>query len=186
VIVRRFLDTAFIVCNLLAVGFFAVSFIKSEVNAQADTTVLGAYTEVPAPQYAEQQLAQLAKQINNVRATNNLQPFTQSSTLDAVAEARATDMSMHAYYAHKSPSGKLFDDIMADQGTKNIGFACENLNMAETSAPDAFIKSWLDSPSHKQCLLDGRTKLAGYAITKVLISNGVPINQYVVVAIYSE
>lgn len=183
----RFWDAAFILCNVIAIAFLSLTFMRANASANPDSSVLSANTtNIPAPEYAEQQLAAMASQINTLRAEKGLKPLKQSTELDTVADLRAADMSKNAYYAHRSPTGELFDDIMTRQGITDIGYACENLNMAETSDAGGFIKSWLNSGSHRQCLLDDRTDSAGYAITKIHVSNGIPINQYVVVAIYTQ
>lgn len=185
--VRRVFDGLFIACNLLAIGLLSVSFVQAEASSDLNQTVLSASTSnVPAPQYAEVQLQELAQKINQVRAEKGLQPLKQSSALDSVADARAEDMAKNAYYAHRSPSGQFFDDVMKSQGIKVGTYACENLNMAEAADAENFVQTWLASKPHKDCLLDRRITSAGYAIAKIHVSNGVPINQYVVVAIYGQ
>lgn len=183
----KFWDAVFIVCNVFAIAFLSVTFVRANANANPVSSVLSARTtNVPAPEYAEQQLATLAQLINDKRAKAGLKQLTQSTQLDQVADLRAADMSNEAYYAHRSPTGELFDDVMTQQGITNVGYACENLNMAETSDPAQFLNSWLNSDSHRQCLLNDRLDSAGYAITKIHVSNGIPLNQYVVVAIYTQ
>lgn len=179
--VRRLLDNTVFAASI----FLAVIIMASFVNASA-TPETTPNTDVPKPQYAEQQLSVIAERVNATRIASGLQPLAQSKELDQVAESRARDMAENAYYAHQGANGTYFYDIMKQKGVE-AGYACENLDLSENLNTNEFMNDWLGSTTgHRECLLDNRVTEAGYAITKILVSNGVPINEYAVVAIYGQ
>lgn len=178
---------AIIGANLLASLIFACIFIfadSSSANVK-QPTVLGE-TTLSAPVYSDSELDQIAKIVNQKREVAGLKPLLQSPKLDAIAAQRAADMQSNAYYAHKSPNGQYFNDLMTDQGI-SFTYACENLNLAEEASPEKFVDSWLESKAgHRECLLSKSHVSAGYAISTVELNNGLNIKQKVIVAIYSD
>ena len=181
---KDFLSLIIISCLLVALGFIG-SFVSSySAVARSNSTVLGSQKVAP-PKYSDPLLQQTVNQINAKRTSNNLPLLRQSPELDALAGQRAADMAQNGYYAHKGSDGKFFSDHMKEQNIP-YRFACENLNIASYPLPADYVSSWLDSRPHKQCMLKESHLSAGYAIAKVSSIDGIPTDQTVIVAIYSD
>ena len=181
--------SAIIAVNVLvSFGLFA-GFLLNFTNSTSARTpeVLSNSTinSTPSNTYQNAELEATVDLVNQTRSANNVSTLIRSPELDAIAEARAQDMKSRVYYAHKSPDGRYFNNLM-DEKQLPYTFACENLNINETTDPDYFVKSWLNSPAHKDCMLrNGHTK-AGYAVVDVPIKTNTSDHYTVIVAIYSD
>ncbi len=128
---------------------------------------------------------QIFAEVNRERSSKNLSPLVKNAELAKVAEMRAADMSTNHYYAHLSPSGKYYYDLMID----DYGFSCENLGLELSLAAGIFVDSWLQSSSgHRDCMLNPKITQAGYAVRELKPLNASPADtpSYIVVAIHAE
>ncbi len=185
---RRFGHNLIIVANLLIVLFLMLYYFRqySVATAIQASTVSTSTTTYKAPQYTDPGIQDIADRVNSVRVQGGTGRLSQSAELDQIATMRANDMANREYYAHKSPEGSLFNNLM-DQNSLKYSYACENLNLADSMAPSTFVESWLASQAgHRECLLENTHTKAGYAISHISSKNGILINQTVVVAIYSD
>jgi uncharacterized protein YkwD len=143
---------------------------RPEVQAVTDTRFI-ARPDAPDPNH-------ILEMVNSIRSEAGLNPLEPNEMLSAAAENRARDMSMGAYYAHRSPEGRYYYDELPD-----VGYSCENLNLSFSMREERHLEDWLKSPDHRRCLLDGRLRHAGYAVLRV-DNAGQP--SYLLVAIHSE
>lgn len=108
----------------------------------------------------ESQLLQIA---NQARTSRGLPPVQLDDRLTAIARSRSIDMVARNYFSHQNPDGKYFEDYLAEAG---IGFqkageilAQNNYDEGQTAA--VAIDGFLNSPPHRDILLDGEYTRVG-------------------------
>lgn len=84
---------------------------------------------------------------NETRRTLGLPELAYSFTLAAAAQAKADDMLVHQYFAHKSPSGRTPWTWIREAGYAYL-HAGENLAIRYESAEDV-LGGWMASPTHR-------------------------------------
>ena len=96
---------------------------------------------------------EMLKRINDFRQENGLHPLVLSEPLGIAAERKASDMAKRDYVAHVSPDGQdpqeLLDEVGYDYNTA-VG---ENI-AAGHQGTEATFKQWLNSPEHREIMLD--------------------------------
>jgi uncharacterized protein YkwD len=176
----------------LFLGVFITSFVASLLFSLARPGLIYApVAATPYSSYAQntsrKSLAddiQISELVNAERSKIGLTAVIRNKELDMVAQSRATDMVTRSYYAHKSPDGSYFYDLLK-QRQISVSYACENLDLAPVVSSQVFVTDWLSSTQgHKECMLSAHTTYAGYAVAR-LQSFGLETPEYVVVAIYA-
>lgn len=123
--------------------------------------------------------------VNKERLDSGLQPLEKNVVLTHLAEQRAQDMSLNNYYAHKNLAGKLFYNVLADDGYK-VDYGCENLDLDFTTEPSTYVSSWMKSTAgHRECLLNATVTQAGYAVAPIANYSTQDRPSYVIVAIHA-
>lgn len=99
---------------------------------------------------------------NIERQKKGLPTLSENATLDQAAAAKAQNMFSENYWAHFAPSGKTPWDFILGAGYK-FTFAGENLakNFYES---DAVVGAWMNSPTHRDNLLNPKYKDIGIAV----------------------
>ncbi len=120
---------------------------------------------------------------NNRRNANGASTLTINSKLNQAAQAKANDMVKRDYWSHNTPDGEepwIFFDAAGYLYQK----AGENLAYGFSSS-DATVTGWMNSPSHRDNLLDvSFTEVGfGFANSQNFNDSG---NQTVVVAMYGR
>jgi hypothetical protein len=152
---------------------FALSGIWQHVP-RAHTAVLAYATSVSKES--------LLEETNTQRTNNGRDKLELNSKLSEAAQAKANDMSRRDYWSHNTPDGKepwVFID--------NTGYVYEKAgeNLAYGFASSAStVAGWMNSPSHKENLLDSAFKEVGfgYANSENYQATG---EQTIVVAMYA-
>lgn len=98
---------------------------------------------------------------NESRLANNESPLVRNSTLDTAATLKATDMVQNNYFSHDSPSGITPWHWFTMAGYSFL-YAGENLAINFTESRDVQ-KAWMDSPTHRENLLNVHFKEIGMA-----------------------
>ena len=114
---------------------------------------------------------------NEARAAAGLPPLARDARLDGIARGHAEDMAERGYFMHDSPEGLDPTDRAAAAGyacEKRVGAVVwtgvgENIYMSGHAAytvPVAAgaVDSWMDSPGHRQNILDGRYDRLGVGV----------------------
>ena len=115
---------------------------------------------------------------NEARAAAGLAPLDRDGRLDGIARGHAADMAARGYFAHDTPGG-----LDPTGRAAAAGYACEKrvgavvwTGVAEniyTSGPHGgytagmaagAVDSWMDSPGHRQNILDGRYDRLGVGV----------------------
>jgi len=134
-----------------------------EVGANVTTAVVElassdvAYT-------AETYLAKVFKLVNEARTDAGLNALTGLDALKPLADLRAAEASVQ--FSHKRPDGRSCGTVFADGGLY-YSYAGENLAYG-FAEPEALVKAWLNSKSHRDNLLSSNFLSAelGYYINE--------------------
>lgn len=96
--------------------------------------------------------AEVFAQVNAERTAHGLPALTVSPALVKAAQAKANDMAVNGYFAHKSPIGKCLSTFLGLAGYR-YSVAGENLaqNWMETGP---LVQAWMKSPTHRANILD--------------------------------
>lgn len=112
---------------------------------------------------------------NQTRQSLGLQPLIENQKLNQAAQLKAENMVQNNYFAHISPTGVTPWHWFSQVGY-NYRYAGENLAIGFFDSEEVY-EAWLNSPSHKENILNPKYKEVG---TAVLGGFG-PNNAFVVV-----
>lgn len=101
-------------------------------------------------------------EINKIRAANGLPLLIENPKLNVAALLKAQDMIENDYFSHYSPTGKAPWDWFS-AAKYNYKYAGENLALNFWNDQEA-VQAWLDSPTHKENILNPNYKETGLAI----------------------
>ncbi|MBM3205495.1 hypothetical protein FJZ41_01425 [Candidatus Shapirobacteria bacterium] len=107
---------------------------------------------------------------NQKRAEQGLNPLTVNGQLNEAAQRKAGDMFAFNYWSHVSPSGRSPWSFFQEVGYKYL-FAGENL-ARDFMNSDAVVSAWMNSPTHRDNILNGNYKEIGLAVVNGTL-NGV-------------
>jgi hypothetical protein len=160
----------------LLIGFYLLNQSVIKFVSLVKPGVLGYSSEITAQKVLDQTNAQ--------RQQNGLQPLQYNSVLSESATKKAQDMFANNYWAHNSPSGTTPWDFFKSVGYK-YSVAGENL-ARDFYDTDSLIKAWMDSPTHRENMLNGKYQeigigvvngvLGGVKTTLVVQHFGTPLN----------
>lgn len=110
--------------------------------------------------------------VNEARETEGLEPLAPDERLAAAARVHAQDMAARNYYAHASPEGGTVRDRFLDEGGGKWKRVSENIARCRgcPTPPSeervrGFQKGWMDSPEHRETILDPGLERFGYALS---------------------
>ena len=131
---------------LLRVGFDVVSMFKPGI--------LGVNSNIT--------VEKIIAETNQERQKLGLGSLSMNTSLNAAAQAKAQNMFEENYWAHFSPSGKDPWGFILSSGYK-FAYAGENLARNFYTSEDT-VRAWMNSPSHKENMINGRYKEIGVAV----------------------
>lgn len=102
--------------------------------------------------------------INQSRKEAGVMPLRENEKLNKVAELRAKDMLEKEYFSHQNPEGKSPWDWFLEAGY-NYKYAGENLAIGFSNSEQVYY-AWINSPSHKENILNPNYKEMGTAILR--------------------
>lgn len=101
---------------------------------------------------------------NIEREKRGLQPLREDNRLDSAAAAKAENMYRENYWAHYSPSGKDPWGFINQSGYK---FSVAGENLAKNFyTPEEVVQAWMESPTHRDNLLNGKYVDMGIAVAE--------------------
>lgn len=106
---------------------------------------------------------------NNIRALNGQPPLKENLLLNNIAELRAKDMLEKQYFAHVSPAGQQVSDIANNLGYR-YRIIAENIERGNFYTSQNVINNWMESPGHRNNILDKEMKEIGVAVLKGIIN----------------
>ncbi|MBI2019280.1 hypothetical protein HYS95_01255 [Candidatus Daviesbacteria bacterium] len=101
---------------------------------------------------------------NIEREKMGLSRVVENEALDKAAVLKAQNMLSENYWAHFAPSGKSPWDFILGSGYK-FTYAGENLAKNFYNSDD-IVKAWMNSPTHRDNLLNGKYKDIGIAVVE--------------------
>jgi hypothetical protein len=105
----------------------------------------------------------LLQQTNAARANNgSLGALALNSALDSAAQAKANDMASRDYWSHNTPDGATPWTFILNAGY-HYQTAGENLAYGFDSS-DATVTAWMNSPEHRDNILNTTYKDVGFGI----------------------
>ena len=101
--------------------------------------------------------------MNDARRSNGVGTLSYNLEIEKSAMAKCSDMVTKKYYEHTGPDGRTVKDWLNDN-TKNWKKGNENLNIGNFRASFEVVDSWMNSPGHKNTMLDSQFTDTGIAI----------------------
>ena len=101
---------------------------------------------------------------NAERAKNGLNPLEWNDSLAELGEAHCEDMVNRNFFAHNNPDGETPFDRMKKAGI-SYRAAGENIAAGQYS-PEAAVKAWMESPGHRQNILNSEFQYLGVGVVK--------------------
>jgi hypothetical protein len=101
------------------------------------------------------------------RETAGLSPLALNQTLSFAAELKVDDMFDKQYFDHVSPIGVGVPDIMSETGYDYISVG-ENLALGNYKDDKNLVQAWMDSPPHKENVLNSSFTEVGISVKKGL------------------
>jgi uncharacterized protein YkwD len=113
----------------------------------------------------------LLRELNAARADHGLAPVRTDARLTRAATRHSRDMVAHHYFAHESRGGARFSSrIQATGFMRRPGrwWVGESLawGRGPDAAPEAIVRAWLQSPSHRRVVLSARYRRVGIGIAR--------------------
>ena len=101
--------------------------------------------------------------INKKRADAGLEPLVWNEQLAAMARDHSADMAQFKYFSHKGTDGTMVDARADRFGITNWSAIGENIAFSRgyTDAPSFAVTCWMESPGHRQNILDKRWNQTG-------------------------
>jgi len=134
--------------------FLLLFFISITITKIKAPEVLGFATHID--------IASLFTETNKARLDSGVEGVSLNSLLSVAAEKKAKDMFKYNYWSHTSPSGVQPWDFILGENYDYI-YAGENL-ARDFSTSKGVVDAWLDSPSHRENLLNIRYAEVGLAV----------------------
>lgn len=122
---------------------------------------------------------------NDQRTRYGFLILKESTKLDESARLKLEDMFEKQYFAHNSPSGIGVGDLAKEVGYEFIAIG-ENLALGNFENDEALVQAWMDSPGHRENILNTSYREIGVAVGKATFEGkttwiaiqhfGLPIN----------
>jgi hypothetical protein len=120
---------------------------------------------------------------NDIRQQYGLSLLKENPLLDAAAKQKAEDMFQNNYFSHFSPTG-VSPWYWINKSGYNYHYAGENLAMNFIDSEEV-VKAWLNSPGHRENLLNKNYQDIGIAVLPADFSKP-GINQPIVVQLFGS
>ncbi len=156
-------------------GGSSISSTKAEQSATDDSDATSQKTDNPISNFSlSDYRASFLKYLNQERATRGLQPYTEDSNLDALAQLRSTQIVTH--FAHEDDQGNIIAEELAGQfNVDDFGAECLAQNFWDSdSTSDSVARKdvheyiYNDADSnwgHRDILLNADLKTIGMGAT---------------------
>lgn len=143
----------------------------TKVTASVQTTVVACpgANDLPTAATAAAAQASTLCLVNNERIKAGLPPVAGNASLDLAAAVHNTDMVVAHYFEHSSPAGSTMVARLAGVGYatpmqgwtagENIGWGTGTLG-----TPEGIVRSWMNSPGHRDNILEPRFREAGTSV----------------------
>ena len=104
----------------------------------------------------------IIEETNAQREKFGLLPLKESEILNESAKMKLEDMFKKEYFSHYSPTGEGIEDLMKKVNYEYIVVG-ENLAMGNFENDKEIVKAWMESPEHRENILNERYQEIGVA-----------------------
>jgi uncharacterized protein YkwD len=161
---RTALAVSFVLA-VLAVG--VVSAPPASAARDSRTPAVSAFKASAGTQSLSRQIARL---VNRERRRHGLRPLRTNRRLALAARRHARNMVRYRFFDHVAPGGSTpASRILAAGYPRGRGFRyAENLawGSGARATPAAILSAWMNSPGHRQNILDGGLRESGIGIAR--------------------
>jgi uncharacterized protein YkwD len=140
----------------IGIGLFWYNSKTSEEVAKPPVVASDEASRVPT-------VEELLRLTNEERAKVGVKPLLLEPLLNKSAQMKADEMHVNDNFNHVSSSGKRGLTYIVDSGVECQWYA-ENLGSGYNSS--GIIASWMNSPGHRDALLNSRYDQAGFGIVE--------------------
>ncbi len=147
----------FLVLTVIAFGFF----VSLQTLVRPIQGILGYASNITPTRIIEL--------TNKKRAELGVSALNMDPQLTAAAAAKASDMFNNQYWAHISPQGKTPWVFIKGAGYQ-YSVAGENL-ARDFGDSESVIEAWMNSPTHKENLLQGKYQDIGVAVVNGIMND---------------
>jgi uncharacterized protein YkwD len=155
--------------SLLVTAFLSAAISQTNSTTDKSDFQVAAYTRVRVAKPAAA-VASIEKQafdlINKRRADAGLDTLVWNDDLAEVARLHSEDMACQKFFSHRGSDGSMVDDRADKLGIRNWSAIGENIAFERgfDDAANFAVDRWMESPAHKQNLLDKRWKETGMGV----------------------
>ncbi len=110
------------------------------------------------------------KWTNYERELREINLLLESSKLNIIAEIKLNDMINRQYFDHFSPDGKEINYLAELENYEYLRIG-ENLAMGKFENDKSLVLEWMDSPGHRENIIDPGYKEIGIAVKKDFFEN---------------
>jgi len=147
---------------------FVVSILILMIFFNAGFQIINCYLLKQNGMTANLNTINIISEINKIRVSHGLDPLAENPKLDIAALLKAQDMIERDYFNHYSPEGKAPWDWISS-AKYNYKYAGENLALNFFNDQET-VQAWLNSPTHKDNILNPNYKDTGVAILSGITS----------------
>lgn len=141
---------------IILTGVYTAAMItlNNVTNAATATPVVAGVSTERVMTHIPESEQSVTTTINEARVASGQSKLVEDTRLNALAQARVVDMVSRGYYAHTTPDGTDFADMLTTYGLSATTPSCENLLLTASTNPATMTREWLASSSHEKCMLD--------------------------------
>lgn len=111
--------------------------------------------------FLTQEEQETLKLINEYRRQNGLRELKPFSNLQEVAEIKAHDLVQNEYFSHVSETlGTPFQMLEEN----NVEYLIAGENLAGNTTPERAVEAWINSPSHRENILEEEFEYTGICV----------------------
>src|SRR3954468_669896 len=158
--------------SIAAVSLLLTAFLSAAISQTTQTTgtrefKVASYTRVRVTGSAAASIERQAFDlINKKRIAVGLESLVWNDELAELARLHSQDMADKKYFSHRGSDGTMVDDRADKLGMANWSAIGENIAFERgfDDAANFAVERWMESPAHKQNLLDQRWKETGMGV----------------------
>jgi uncharacterized protein YkwD len=108
----------------------------------------------------------ILKYTNARRIADGIPQLTQDPLLSLAAQKKVDDMNKNQYFEHIAPDGTTIGNLIESTGYEFIKVG-ENLAKGNFNDDNTLVSAWMNSPGHKENILDQKYQNIGVAVGRV-------------------
>ncbi|MBQ2938060.1 MAG: hypothetical protein IJE05_04190 [Clostridia bacterium] len=108
----------------------------------------------------EQETLNLINQYRKKMGLSELKPFFE---LQEVSKLKAEDLVENEYFSHTSPNLGTPFEMLQQNG---IDYIIAGENLAGNVSPEKAVEAWINSPSHRDNILEGKFQYTGISVVE--------------------